>query len=73
VLKHDDPTTVLKGYFNTAVQRYFQFLRDNGHNSPRDFKYIIEAHNNEDPNRTQKYCVSGFTGLGETNNSICIR
>ena len=42
--EHDDPTIILKDYFNTAVQRFFKFLRENGHNNPRDFKYIIEAH-----------------------------
>ena len=62
--EHDDPTASLKDYFNTAVQRYFKFLRENGHNNPRDFKYIIEAHNNEDPNRTKNYSVNGITRLG---------
>ena len=52
--EHDYPTTILKDYFNTGVQRFFKFLRENGHNSPRDFKYIIEAHNSEYPNRTKK-------------------
>ena len=56
--EHDDPTAILKDYFNTAVRRYFKFLRENGHSSPRYFKYIIEAHKNEDPNRTKKFTVS---------------
>ena len=56
--EHDDPTAILKDYFNTAVQRFFKSLRENGHNSPRDLKYIIEAHNNEGPNRTKTITVS---------------
>ena len=56
--EHDDPITILKKYFNTDVRTFFRFLRENAHNNPRDFKYIIEAHNNEDPNRTRKFTVS---------------
>ena len=56
--EHDLPTTILKDYFNTAIMTFFRFLRENGHSNPRDFKYIIEAHNNEDPNRTRKFTVS---------------
>jgi len=56
--EHDNPITILKDYFNTAVRTFFRFLRENGHNNPRGFKYIIEAHNNEDPNRTRKFTVS---------------
>ena len=62
--EHDLPTTILKDYFNTAIRTCFRFPRENGHSNPRDFKYIIEAHNNEDPNRTRKFTVSiGITGL----------
>ena len=56
--EHDLPTTTLKDYFNTAIMTFFRFLRENGHSNPRDFKYIIEAHNNEDPNRTRQFTVS---------------
>ena len=56
--EHELPTTILKDYFNTAIRTCFRFLRENGHSNPRDFKYIIEAHNNEDPNRTRKFTVS---------------
>ena len=63
--EHDDPTTIIKDYFNTAVQRFFKFLRENGHNNPRDFKYIIEAHNNEDSNRTKKILYLLFYKIGE--------
>ena len=47
--EHDDPTAILKDYFNTAMRTFFKFLREKGNNNPRDFKYIVEAHNNEDP------------------------
>ena len=56
--EHDDPTAILKDYFNTAMRTFFKFLRETGHNNPREFKYIVEAHNNEDPNRTRKFTVS---------------
>ena len=37
---------------------FFKFLREKGNNNPRDFKYIVEAHNNEDPTRIRKFTVS---------------
>ena len=72
--EHDDPTAILKDYVNTVVQRFLNSLKENGHNNPRGFKYIIEAHNNEDPSRTKtKYSFNGTTILGKVDNSICIR
>ena len=56
--EHDDPTAILKDYFNTAMKTFFKFLREKGNNNPRDFKYIVEAHNNEDPTRIRKFTVS---------------
>ena len=56
--EHDDPTTILKDYFNTAMRTFFKFLREKGNNNPRDFKYIVEAHNNEDPDRIRKLTIS---------------
>ena len=56
--EHDDPTTIFKDYFNTAMRTFFKFLREKGNNNPRDFKYIVEAHNNEDPTRIRKFTVS---------------
>ena len=32
-------------------------MKENGNNNPRGFKYIIEAHNNGDPDRTKKFTV----------------
>ena len=58
MLEHDDPTAILKDCFNTAIQRFFKSLREDGHNVPRDFQYIIAAHNNEDPNRTKQFTLS---------------
>ena len=54
----DDPTVTLKDYFNTAIPRFFKFLRQTGHNSPVGLKCIIEAHNNEDHTRTKHINVS---------------
>ena len=66
--------TVLEQYFNTTVQRFIQYLREKGHNSPRNLKYISEAHNNADRNKTkQNYSFNGITRLGKTNSSLCIR
>ena len=56
--EHDDPTSILKDYFNTAIRTFFKFLRVNGHQNPRDFNYILEAHNNEDPERQRQFTVS---------------
>ena len=55
--EQDDSKAISNDYFNTAIVR-FMLVKENGHNNPRGFKYIIDAHNNEDPNRTKKFIVS---------------
>ena len=56
--EHDDPVDILKDYFNTALRTFIKFLREKLNKKPRDFSYIIEAHNHENPNRTEKFAVS---------------
>lgn len=56
--EHDDPTAILKDHFGTAMRTFFKFLHEAGHDNPRDFKDIVEAHTIEDFNRIRKFVVS---------------
>ena len=56
--EHDDPVAILKDYFNTGMRSFFKFLREKIQANPRDYKYIFEARNYEDPNRINKFTVA---------------
>ena len=55
---HDIPAALLEDYFNTGMRTFFKFLREKLQSNPRDYKYIFEARNNDDPNRIRKFTVA---------------